>query len=105
MSDAVIVALITVVVGGVFTALFKVIESKANAAKNALNKNTSEVEAVNKALEGMEVLANNLRIDYDREHAKAIFEKDRADKLELDLIEEKAVNLALSKLIEGGKTK
>lgn len=103
MSDAVIVTIISVVVGGIFTAIFKFIDAKANQAKEELNRNTAEVEAMNKALEGMQVLANNLRIDYDREHLRANSEKDRADRLEKDLIEEKSINVALSKQLRDGK--
>lgn len=105
MSDTVIVTIITVVIGGIFTVIFKFIDAKANDAKEELNKNTVEVEAVNKALEGMQVLANNLRTDYDREHERAERERDRGDDLEKDLIEEKAINIALSKQLENWKDK
>jgi hypothetical protein len=100
VSDAVIVTIISVVVGGIFTAIFKLIDVKASQAKDELNQNTSEVEALNKALEGMQVLANNLRTEYDREHERADREHERAERLQKDLIEEKAINLALSKLKE-----
>lgn len=103
MSDAVVVTIISVVVGGIFTLVFKVIDAKANQAKEELNKNTFQVEAANKALEGMQILANNLRTEYEREHVRAErlekeYEKEheRAERLEKDLIEEKAINIALS---------
>lgn len=96
MSDAVLVTIISVVVGGIFTIVFKIIDSKTSEAKEQLDKNTAEVEAMAKVLEGMQVLANNLRTDYDRE-------RQRADRLEKDLIEEKSINVALSKQNEEWK--
>lgn len=93
MSDAVVVALITVVAGGLITGLFKLVDRKAEHAKEEVSRNSAAVEAANVALEGMQVLATNLRQDYDREHEARV-------KLEHDLIEEKALNVALTKEVE-----
>lgn len=97
MSDAVLVALITVVVGGFFTAVFKLIDQKANQAKDEVNKNTAEVDAVTKALSGMEILTQNLRADLDRAEHGISFWRERSEKLERDLIEEKAINIAITR--------
>lgn len=79
MSDAVLIAGIPVVIGGLFTLLYKLIDRKA-----------SEVEAINKVLAGLQILANERLAEIEHKN-------NEIDRLRKDLLEEKAVTVALSK--------
>lgn len=89
VSDAVLVAIITVIGGGTFGVVNHWFNRKTEEAKAVVNKNTQEVEAISKALGGMEVMLENYRTEVDRLHK--------------DLIEERALNAALVKQLEKGR--
>lgn len=101
MSDQVWVAVITVVIGGAITGAFavllRVIDRKAERAKSDITKSGEEVLAAKTALEGMEILLRNQRIDSDRKDKTIEDMGDKIKNLTKDLLEEKAINIALDR--------
>lgn len=97
MSEGIIVALITVVIGGLFTLTIRWVDGKANRAKDAVTYTTAEVQNMNTALMGMKVLLDSQQAAYDRQHR---LDQEHITELQKDLIEEKSVNLALEKEID-----
>lgn len=93
MSEAVLIAGIPVVVGGLFTLIYKLIDRKAEDAKSEREQIAGEVETVNRALIGLQILA-------DERLAELNHKNTEIDRLRKDLVEEKAVTVALSKQID-----
>lgn len=91
MSDAVLIAVVGAPFVALITGVFQLINKKADRARDEVNQNTAEVEAVNKALEGMVVAMDQQRIELDRKDARIV-------QLEHDLANERAVNVALDEL-------
>lgn len=98
MSNEVYVALIITVLGGIITGVFQIINKKADRAKEEVNQNTAEVEAVNKALEGMTYLMAQLRSELDRRDI-------RITTLEEDVAAEKSINVALALALKKEQTR
>lgn len=92
--EAVIATVVTVIGGGIFGLVNHLFTKKTEDAKQAVNANTAQVEAANSALEGMERLLNNYRIEEEKY-------KQRIDDLEHDLKEERQLNIGLMKKLEG----
>lgn len=61
MDSAVIAALVTAVVGGLFILLQKFVDKKYNRAKEALDKNSADVENMTKVVNGFESLNEQYR--------------------------------------------
>lgn len=91
MSDAVLIAVVGAPFVALITGVFQLINKKADRARDEVNQNTAEVEAVNKALEGMTILMAQQRTELDRKDVRIV-------QLEHDLEDERAVNVALDKL-------
>jgi len=91
--EAVIATVVTVIGGGIFGLVNHLFTKKTEDAKNAVGANTAQVEAANSALEGMERLLNNYRIEEERY-------KQRITDLEHDLQEEKQLSAGLMGRLE-----
>ena len=91
--EAVIATIVTVIGGGIFCLVNHIFTKKTEDAKNAVNANTAQVEAANSALDGMERLLNNYRLEETK------YQK-RIETLEHDLVEERQLNRALLKRLE-----
>lgn len=91
--EAVIATVVTVIGGGIFGLVNHLFTKKTEDAKNAVNANTAQVEAANSALEGMERLLNNYRIEEEKY-------KQRIEDLEHDIREERQLNVGLMKRLE-----
>lgn len=78
MPGEIWVAVISAAGGGLFALLVAVINRKTEAAKNELSKNTVEVEAAVSALGGVQILANQLRLDLDRANQRNAFLEQEA---------------------------
>lgn len=102
MSDGVIIAIITVVIGGMITGIWSFINSKADRAKTTVAQNKEEVVAIREALAGVRDLANELRSELKRKEIDVARLDDRVQQLttrnadlEDKLIEERSITLGL----------
>lgn len=92
-TEGIVIALITVGVGGIFSMLLKWIDNRANRARDDVNFATN-------TLQGMQILLNSQRTEFDRIHG---LDLERVSELEKDLLEEKALNIALSRELDKWK--
>lgn len=100
LSDTVIVAIIAGPVVALIGVLLKWLDVRASRAKEELAKIPAEVEAMKGVVDGLQTLAANLRIDFDRERQLRTTAEARVGELEQDLDEEHALNIALTKQVE-----
>lgn len=101
LSDPqIVVAAITGLCGVAVAVVTKLIDRKAEAAKTAVNSTSAEVGVVKDAMGGLQILAAEQRVEIDRLHAEIDRLEARDAQRERDLIEEKSVNVALSRLLD-----
>lgn len=103
MDLPILVPILVAAVTGAFGAVYKLIERKTETVKVQVGKAGVEVETVLKAMEGVERQANQLRIDLDRKQVECDRITAQKDELEKDLIEEKSINVALTRELDKRK--
>jgi hypothetical protein len=93
MPTEVLVAIITVVVGGSLTGgvsiILKRIDLKANQANSAVTNSATEVASMVETVKGMEILLNNQRIESDRKTARIAELEAELEDLEIQYNKEK----------------
>jgi galactitol-specific phosphotransferase system IIB component len=66
MPDTVLVAIITVCGGGVFTLIFRLVERLTDKANQEVTRNSEAVVLANQNIQGMDTVINQLRIESER---------------------------------------